>query len=803
MARSYELLVSLLTSAALAGVVSASAAHELRGRVLDDATGGPVTGATVVATAGTRSWRTTPGADGTFRLPLPADADLPLRLQVTAPGFEAVELEVGDPSAEVLVRLSPTPVFAGEVEVTAVRARVGETPVTVSNVGRDEIERGYWGQDVPMFLSQVPGFYAYNDNGNDVGYSYFQLRGFDMRRTAVTLNGVPLNDAHSHGVFFVDLADFLATTGDIQVQRGVGTNLYGGSAIGGSVDFRTRAPLADQRLRLSALRGAWDTTRWTVEYDSGLSDSGWAATFRWSRVESDGYRDQSWTSMWNYHLAVEHYGERSNLRLLLFGGPEDTHLAYEGVGREYLEGQVTGDRRRDRRYNPFTYPNEVDHFFQPHYQLVHSWQLTPALTFQNTLFYFEGDGYYEQFRSDRWMPEYDLEPFPGPGGELVDTTDLVRRRQVAEWDGGWIPYLEWRHGGGRGTLQAGAALRLHQGRHWGAVTWAEHYPPDLPPNHRYYDYGLDKTSVQPFVQETWRLGRRFTLLGGLTWTSHRYEMGEDRLKGVEVDETFSYPLPRLGVTFRPGPTWSLYANLSRGGREPAFRDLYDPQDYWSQPVELEPEELVDSELGGELRWTTGSARLNLYWLHFSNEIVWAGGLDTNGVPVTANGAVTDHRGVELEVTWSPRPRWGGRLGASWARNTFDEFVEYDWDGNPTDHAGNWIAGTPDRLASLELTGGYGPVDAQLSIRHAGRFYLDNTESADLTNDAFTAVNLAVRVDLGAAVCDLVAARSATVDVRVNNLTDSLYTTFGYVDGGDPRWIPAATRSLYAGLTVDW
>ena len=74
-----------------------------------------------------------------------------------------------------------------------------------------------------------------------------------------------------------------------------------------------------------------------------------------------------------------------------------------------------------------------------------------------------------------------------------------------------------------------------------------------------------------------------TLLAGLTWTSHRYEMGEDRLKGVEVDETYSYLLPRLGLTFRPGPGWSLFANVSRGGREPAFRDIYDPQSYWTPP----------------------------------------------------------------------------------------------------------------------------------------------------------------------------------------------------------------------------
>ena len=145
------------------------------------------------------------------------------------------------------------------------------------------------------------------------------------------------------------------------------------------------------------------------------------------------------------------------------------------------------------------------------------------------------------------------------------------------------------------------------------------------------------------------------------------------------------------MTVAPAPGWSLYGNLSRGGREPAFRDLYDPQDYWSQRVELEPEDLTDYELGGEQHFRTGFARVNLYWLHFDNEIV-CGGLDSDGVPVTANGAVTDHRGVELEAAWTPLPRWGARLALSLSRNTFAEFVEYDWDGDPTDRGGNPIAG---------------------------------------------------------------------------------------------------------------
>ncbi len=808
-------LLLVLTIAASIPAVSTAAEAVLTGRVLDT-TGRPVPGALVVLDVPGQALRTVSGGDGTFFLPTPPGARPPLELRVEAPGFESLTVEVGAPGRPVEVVLVPRATFADTVEVTAGRATAGETPVTFSNVTRERIDRSYWGQDVPMLLTQVPGFNATNDSGNGIGYSYFTLRGFDMRRTSVQLNGVPLNDAESHGVFFIDLADFLSTTQDIQIQRGVGLNAYGTSAIGGTVDLRTRPPLAERRLRFSSMGGSWGTRRFTLEYDTGLSKDGWAATFRLSKVDSDGYREQSWVEMWNYFATVRHLGERSILTLTLFGGPEDTHLAYYGVPKAYLEGEITGDRRHDRRFNPLTYPDEVDHFFQPHYQLTHAWQVTRDLSLENTLYFFQGDGYFKQYKTDRWMPEYNLPPYELPDGTPVDRTDLVRKRSVDEWDAGWIGQAVWSHLGGRASLRGGLALRFHQGHHWGEVVWAEFYPPGLPPDQRYYDYRVDKRTVQPFVEETVDLGRDWTLMGGVTLTTHRYELGRDRRKGVAFDESWTFLLPRLGLTWRPSGGFSVFANISRGAREPAFRDIYDPQDYWSQRVDLDPEELTDWELGAEQRWDTGFARLNLYWMHFTNEIVWAGSLDDNGVPVTANGARSNHRGIELEAGWTPVPRWGGRLALSWSRNTFSDFVEYGWDGEPVDHSGNRIAGVPDWLASLQLTGGAGPIDALLTFRYVGEFYLDNTEDLrkdpggreepghiHRTNDDFLTVDLSLRADLGRRAARAIAARRILLDLRVDNLLDELHTTFGYMDWTEPAWIPAATRSVYAGVTVAW
>ncbi|NOZ78327.1 MAG: TonB-dependent receptor [Acidobacteria bacterium] len=776
----------------------------------------PVAGAHVEVAVATKAYTATTGRSGEFSIAIPSPPAWPLTVTVRAHAFMPVSMVLNRAPGALHIVLKPVRVFSEAVEVRANRATPGETPVTFSNVTRAEIERGSWGQDVPMFLSQVPGFYAYNDNGNGIGYSYFTLRGFDMRRTAVSLNGVPLNDAEEHGVYFIDLADFLSTTGSIQVQRGVGTNLYGGSAIGGSVDLRTMAPSPHERVQVSVLRGSWNTLRRFFQYDTGMSKNGWAATLRWSKIDTNGYRDQSWVHMWNYFATIEHYGRRSTLRLVLFGGPEDTHLAYDGISKAYLDGKITGNRRHDRRFNPLTYPGEVDHYLQPQEQLISTVQLSDTLTLQNTLYYFQGRGYYKQYKTNRWMPAYGLPPVTGPDGGTIDTTDLIRRRNEQMWDGGWIGQLQWRHDHGRATLQGGIATRLHRGRHYGEVLWAEHYPAGMAPNHRYYDYEVGKHTVQPFVQETWRVAKKWTIFGGATWTSHRYQMDHDRRKGVTFSETYTYFLPRFGVSWRPAKGWSLFANVSRGAREPAFRDIYDPQDYWAERTHLKKEKLTDYELGGERHWNHGFAKLNLYWLHFDNEIVWAGALDDSGVPITANGAVSNHRGIELESAWNPWEGWGAHLALSYSFNTFSRFTEYDWNGHPLDHSGNSIAGVPDWLGTLQLTGTAGPVEGLLTLRYVGRFYLDNTENlrkqpqkrhepgfVDRLNEDFFVTNLSLRCDLGRRIADFLMAKRARLDLRINNLTDELYTTFGYMDGDQPAWTPAATRSYYLGLAVDW
>ncbi|MFA6167355.1 MAG: hypothetical protein WC700_12120 [Gemmatimonadaceae bacterium] len=70
------------------------------------------------------------------------------------------------------------------VTVRAVRAG-GAAPLSERTIERDELQRGYTGQDAPLLLMRVPGVTAYSESGSFTGYSYLRMRGLDQNRVSL------------------------------------------------------------------------------------------------------------------------------------------------------------------------------------------------------------------------------------------------------------------------------------------------------------------------------------------------------------------------------------------------------------------------------------------------------------------------------------------------------------------------------------------------------------------------------------------------------------------------------------------
>ena len=165
--------------------------------------------------------------------------------------------------------LHTSPVMGEEVIVRAIRAGAKD-PVASSMISREEIRKQDFGRDIPYLLSFTPSVVTTSDAGQGVGYTGLRIRGTDLNRINVTINGVPLNDAESHGVFFVDLPDFAGSVENVQIQRGVGTSTNGAAAFGASMNFQTTALNRSPYGELNSFYGSYNTFKNSVSMGTGI-----------------------------------------------------------------------------------------------------------------------------------------------------------------------------------------------------------------------------------------------------------------------------------------------------------------------------------------------------------------------------------------------------------------------------------------------------------------------------------------------------------------------------------------------------
>jgi iron complex outermembrane receptor protein len=742
-----------------------------------------------------------------------------------------------DPDADAAQNAPDTttarrPVVVETVTVSASVAETGRDPASFATLDRDQIATANRGQDLAMLLGETPNAYAYSDAGNGIGYSYLSLRGFDQRRIAILVNGVPLNEPESHQVYFVDLADLASGLATLQVQRGTGTALYGSPAVGGLANLEMGALGSARHGELRLGVGSFGTTRATASYGSPLGDGRSSVLARVSHVRSDGYREPSWTRHTFGQLSFQRVGGDSVLRVHAFGGPEKTQLAFYGVPIEYLRGELSGDADRDRRTNPLL-PGETDTFFQPHVQVLHDWRLRDGLMLKTALYAVVGDGYFRQHDDTFFYDPMGVLPAT-PAYPEVDLADTWRKRSISNRRFGVIPTLSWEHGPGQ--LVTGLELMTHRGHHEGRVeTGASCVRLDsdgacVEPGAAItaplllYDYVNRKQTARAFVRETWRPTPELVLSAELQLTHHAFSMREDAVRDLGFDTAYTFVTPRVGVNWNPTARLQAFASFSTARSEPTFPNVWDPQDPWANPASLftsydpssrrfsdataKPERLQAWETGLGYRSPRLGLSASLYWMDFRDELIFAGGLDDDGLPITDNAARSVHKGVELQGY----ARAGGfRLEGHFAASD-DVLEEYvlrfgPAPGDAVDYSGNRVALFPTHTGRLRLSWEAGRWRAGLGVRRVGRIFLDNSENerkepsareapgyVDKAIEPYTLADALLAVRLTGRPGE----RGLAFELHADNLLDERYSASGYVYGV-PYFYPAATRSLYAGF----
>ncbi len=714
-----------------------------------------------------------------------------------------------DDSSFVSIELVPETITIQPITVSATRGRLRETPATFSTLDRMNIRDHYTTQDIPVLLSELPSTTYYSDAGNGIGYTYLNIRGFDARRIAVMVNGIPQNDPEDHNVYWLDIPDIAGSLEDVQVQRGAGSAFYGSPAIGGSVNLVTSGFGREREIILSAGVGSFNSRKYSASFSSGLIDNRYALHGRLSKMLSSGYRDRSWVDFNSYFLGMIRYDENMTTQVNFYGGPISDHLAYYGIPKSDVKD------RSKRRTNPILREEEVENFSQPHYEVLHEWRLSRTLTVNNTAFIILGEGFFDYDGS--WAPFSYYRLTQGNGFNVTGDPDTMYfssaliRATVSNKQFGWLPRITLRHD--NGEFIAGAEVRFHRSLHWGKLQRVDMSPVSIPEDYRYYEYKGAKDIFSLYVHELYSLQSNVNIMANVQYVFNRYRLYEEGFLGTDFAVPYHFLNPRLGVNYNLDENWNTYLSLAYTSREPRLKNLYDAaeastpaswgaivpqfavdangQFNFDQPL-VKPERLLDIELGAGYSSPRASTTANVYWMEFTDEIVKSGQVDRFGQPVTGNAERTRHIGIEISGLYTPVAWLEVRGNATLSRNTFVRHTDYS-SGAPLSLSDNPIAGFPDVLANLRVTYRKEGLAVSVAGRYVGKQYTDNFKDEANTVDAYVVCDGWIAHTLQSVFDDV----NVEAKLQVNNLFDKLYAAYGEGD----RFFVGAERNVFFNLSI--
>ncbi len=687
------------------------------------------------------------------------------QLAVSFLGYETWKGEVelrGDNVLDIVMQTSSF--MAREVVVSGIRAKKDD-PVAYTEVTSEDLEKSNFGRDLPYLLGMTPGLIVSSDAGSGVGYTSMRLRGSDITRINVTVNGIPLNDAESQGVFWVNMPDFASSVSHIQVQRGVGTSTNGAASFGGSINISTIDGLSEDRVVVDNSYGSFNTWKNSIQLSTRIPGSGFAFDTRLSNITSDGFVDRGSSELKSYYLSGAWYGSSTSVRLVTFSGKEKTYQAWNGVplvklndDSEGIEKLIVLDgwsdeeadnlRKSDSRtFNRYLYSNQTDNYQQDHYQLHFTHAPSALLSLNASVHYTRGKGYYESYKYNERFSKYNL---PLPSEVVVDgvsysRTDLINQKWLDNhfYGATFSGVYEY----GNLHLVAGGALNRYEGNHYGEVIWTK-INAGVPDNYRWYENEGVKDDLNYYTKVTYTL---FGALGMYTdfqgrHVSYDIEGVHDDMRDLTRTAHYDFFNPKFGVNWKIDHNRRLFASVAVSNKEPSRSDFRDADN----EVVPQPEKLIDYELGFEWMGESFGFQANGFYMDYKDQLVLTGKINNVGAYIMNNVPQSYRTGIEL-AGFSRITSWlTASANAVFSANKIKEFTEYvdDWDngGQLINYLGTTdIAFSPSttfaaRLEAEPLNG----LSAILDTRYVGDQYIDNSSSRDRMLDSYMLSDLVLR-----------------------------------------------------------
>ncbi len=683
-----------------------------------------------------------------------------------------------------------------ETVVSAVRA-AKDAPFAVANIRRAELQEfSSSGRELPLLFARTPGILAWSENGVGTGTSYLRIRGAGGSRINVTLDGVPLNSPEDQSVFWVNMNSYGKLLNTVQIQRGVGTSTNGDGAFGGTIALGSKAPSLVPTAELTASYGSFNTLNFGGNLSTGLLWNRLVLDGAYHQTTSDGYLPGTKGRSGSYYGGLTFLGSGWKVSYKLVGNFENTGQAWNGVvaGNDDLSlmdgtyGMKTGIKTYKDLYNAGLgyynplyerlviedektwkteryqmkdgsfWPRTTDNFWQNHHLLNVTARLSEALHLSATAHYTGGHGWYDEFRYNNKLTKYGLTPyfadFTDRPGEYIKRADFVRQKGLTQHTFGGVANLSYQKG--RWDAIAGLSIQQFIGNHYGYLTYtsapALFRPEDIP--YKYYDSDAAKFDGSAFVKASFKLSQDWSVFGDLQYRRVHYQTdgyndkyyvdddGNPQKQYLDVDETWDFLNPKAGLNFSHG-AHRAYASVAVSHREPERNNFTDNGKYPAPRAER----VYDVEAGYQVAGARARAGINLYYMHYRDQLVQTGELSDIGEALTTNIPDSYRTGIELTAGVDPTSWLTLEANAALSRNRlldFDEYVE-DWDNGTTvihyDDAA--LAYSPSAILNGFINLHYKGFRAAWHTGFVSRMYLDNTENIDRSLPAYSLSNLSL------------------------------------------------------------
>lgn len=680
-----------------------------------------------------------------------------------------------------------------------------KSPITHSNVSKEELEKRNLGQDIPILLNYLPSVVTTSDAGAGVGYTGIRVRGVSAQSTNITINGIPYNDSESLGTFWVNLGDISSSVESLQLQRGVGTSTNGAGAFGASINVLTDAVSKDAKGEISNSFGSFNTRKHTVKYITGLLNNNFEISGRLSQINSDGYIDRATSDLKSYFLQGAYVDENTLIKAVIFGGQEVTYQAWNGIDAITLENDRTfnpSGQYTDADGNTRFYDNEVDNYKQDHYQLHWNEKINNNWSANLGLNYTYGRGYFEQYKEDEDFSTYGFNEIT-IGGETINETDVIRRRWLD--NDFYVLNANVNYKDETLNLSSGLFYSSYHGDHFGEVIWAQ-YASNSEIRDRYYEGDGDKYDFSIFTKATYQLNDKLSLFGDLQFRSVNYDTSgiSSGLVLFEIDKTYNFFNPKAGVSYNLNANNNFYFSYARANREASRSD------FESNP-DIKPEQLNDFELG----WRYKSPKLifnaNAYYMLYNEQLVLTGAIDDVGAFIRNNSGKSSRLGLELEAVVKLSDKFSMQPNITLSSNKNDETI-VSRDGAFVNLGKTNISFSPEVVAANAII--FKPLEHfELSFlsKYVGEQFMGNTDSNISKLDSYFVNDFNVTYEIKTNKIF----KSILLSGLVNNIFGEKYVSNGYYFTFDDTWsnpgavttiegagyYPQATTNFLVGATL--